>query len=94
MNPTKDVKALVAPFLSLLDEKIRERGFTELEVEEALSWDRRHIRQLMAGRKALHVDEVLSVLDVIGVEPAAFYAELYGIPPAMSSRRSPSSQRR
>ncbi len=55
MKPTKAVREFVAPVLALLGKKIRERSFTELEVEEALSWDRNHIRQLRAraGRKGL-----------------------------------------
>ena len=86
MKPPQAVHDLVAPFLSLLGEKLRERCFTELEVEQALSWDRRHIRQLMDGRKALHFDELLSILSVIGVDPRTFFAELYGMPPPASDR--------
>ncbi len=75
------IHELVDPFLTLLGEKIREQTFTELEVEEVLGWDRKHIQQLKAGRKRLRVQEVLSVLGVIGVEPGDFFAELYALPP-------------
>ncbi len=81
MNPPKTVHELVTPILDLLAGKIRERGFTELEVEETLGWDRRHIQQLKAGRKRPRVGEVLSILEVVGVEPAELFAELYGPPP-------------
>lgn len=81
MRPSKTVYELVAPCLTLLGKKIREQGFTELEIEEALSWDRKHIRQLTIGLKGLRVEEVLSILGAIGVEPEAFFTELYGTPP-------------
>ncbi|MCP4204696.1 MAG: hypothetical protein GY769_22540, partial [bacterium] len=61
MRSPQAVDERVAALLALLGEKIREQGFTELEVEETLSWDRTHIRQLAAGRKALHIEEVLSI---------------------------------
>ncbi len=81
MKPPKAVQGLVVPFLTLLGKKIREQSFTELEIEDVLGWDKGHIRQLNAGLKGLHFDEVLAILQVIGVEPAAFFAELYGMPP-------------
>ncbi len=81
MRPSQTAQKLVAPILTLLCAKIREQGFTELEVEEALSWDRKHIRQLTFGMKGLRVEEVLSILGAIGVEPRAFYSELYGMRP-------------
>lgn len=81
MSPPRAVAKSVAPFLALLGEKIRQRGFTELEVEEALSWDRAHLQQLMVGLKNLHVDEMHQILGVIGVEPKEFFADLYGRTP-------------
>lgn len=66
--------------LTLLRNKIRERGFTQLEVQEALSWGRSYISQLLTKQKSLRVEQVLLILDVIGVEPADFFAELYYIP--------------
>ncbi len=87
MNPPKAVTKLLAPFLTLLGRKIREQGFTELEVEEALGWGKSYIRQLMTGRKGLRVDQLLSILGVIGVEPKAFYAELYGMAPRIEGLR-------
>ncbi len=77
--PTVD--DLVQPFLAMLDRKIRERGFTRLEVEETLGWSRNHIYWLTAGSKRLRVEEMLSMLSVLGVEPGEFFAELYAEPP-------------
>lgn len=66
--------------LTLLRNMIRERGFTQLEVQEKLSWGRSYLSQLFTKQKALRVEQVLLVLDVIGVEPAEFYRELYRFP--------------
>ncbi|MEM6797432.1 MAG: helix-turn-helix transcriptional regulator [Acidobacteriota bacterium] len=61
----------------LLRNKIREHGFTQLQVQEQLEWGRSYISQLLTKQKSLRVEQVLLILDVIGVEPAAFYGELY-----------------
>ena len=63
--------------LTLLRNKIRQRGFTQLEVQEVLGWGRSYISQLLTKQKSLRVEQVLLILNVIGVDPAAFYAELY-----------------
>ncbi len=67
-------------YLTLLRNKIREKGFSQLQVQDALSWGRSYISQLLTKQKSLRVEQVLSILDVIGVEPAEFYAELYFYP--------------
>ncbi len=75
-------------YLTLLRNKIREKGFTQLEVQEALSWGRSYISQLLTKQKSLRVEQVLLILDVIGVDPAEFFAELYyypGAPAGMAS---------
>ena len=75
----KHVDREVARYLSLLRRKIEEKGFTQLEVQEALSWGRSYISQLLNQQKALRLDQVLLVLDVIGVQPAEFFADLYPV---------------
>jgi Helix-turn-helix len=72
----------VERYLTLLRNKIREKGFTQLQVQEALSWGRSYISQLLTKQKSLRVEQVLLILDVIGVEPADFFAELYYYPGA------------
>ena len=74
--------------LTLLRNKIRERGFTQLEVQEALGWGRSYISQLLTKQKSLRVEQVLLILDVIGVDPAEFFAELYYIPGAAYPRQA------
>jgi transcriptional regulator with XRE-family HTH domain len=65
-------------YLTLLRNKIRERGFTQLDVQQALGWGRSYISQLLTKQKALRVEQVLLILDVVGIEPRDFFEELYG----------------
>lgn len=74
--------------LTLLRNKIRERGFTQLEVQEALSWGRSYISQLLTKQKSLRVEQVLLILEVIGVKPGEFFGELYHFPQGETPRRS------
>lgn len=66
--------------LTLLRNKIRERGFTQLEVQMALGWGRSYISQLLTKQKSLRVEQVLLILKVIGVKPSEFFGELYHFP--------------
>ena len=63
--------------LTLLRNKIREQGFTQLQVQAELAWGRSYISQLLTKQKSLRVEQVLRILQVIDVEPADFYKELY-----------------
>ncbi|MEM7351615.1 MAG: helix-turn-helix transcriptional regulator [Acidobacteriota bacterium] len=82
------VEKEVDQVLTLLRNKIRERGFTQLQVQEALSWGRSYISQLLTKQKSLRVEQVLLILDVIGVDPAEFFAELYHYPRAAEGFRT------
>ncbi|MEM7353121.1 MAG: helix-turn-helix transcriptional regulator [Acidobacteriota bacterium] len=64
--------------------KIRERGFTQLEVQEALGWGRSYISQLLTKQKSLRIEQVLLILNVIGVEASDFFDELYRFAPSRS----------
>ncbi len=66
--------------LSLLRNKIQAQGFTQLDVQQALGWGRSYISQLLTKQKKIRVDQVLLILNVIGVDPAEFYGELYQAP--------------
>lgn len=68
--------------LTLLRTKIRERGFTQLQVQDQLEWGRSYISQLLTRQKALRLEQILCILDVIGVTPGEFFGELYGSDPA------------
>ena len=66
--------------LALLQSLIKEQGFTQLEIQNLLGWGRSYISQLMTRQKGLRFDQILSILGVIDVEPAEFFAQLYRIP--------------
>ena len=74
----KNLDREIERVLSLLRNKIRERGFTQLEVQEQLHWGRSYISQLVTRQKALRLEQILCILDVIGVSPTEFFGELYG----------------
>jgi transcriptional regulator with XRE-family HTH domain len=63
--------------LTLLRNRIRERGFTQLEVQKQLGWGRSYISQLLTKQKALRVEQVLLILQVVGADPGGFFAELF-----------------
>ena len=66
--------------LKLLREKIRDQGFTQLKVQEALGWGRTYISQLFRKQKSLRFDQILLILQVIEIDAAEFFAEFYAIP--------------
>lgn len=80
-------------YLTLLRNKIREHGFTQLEVQEALGWGRSYISQLLTKQKALRVEQVLLVLDVIGLAPPEFFAELYLLDRRLATSPAPPGAR-
>ncbi len=63
--------------LNHLRNRMRERGYTQREVQEVLGWGRSYISQLVTRQKSLRVDHVLVILNVIGVRPEEFWAELF-----------------
>ena len=65
--------------LKLLREKIRDQGFTQLKVQEALGWGRTYISQLFRKQKSLRFDQILSILHVIETPAPEFFSEFYGL---------------
>ena len=63
--------------LTLIRNKIRECGSTQVEVQESLGWGCSYISQLFTKQKTLRVDQVLSILGVLGIDPGDFFRELY-----------------
>ncbi len=72
-------------YLSLLRDKMREREFTQMEVQEALGWGSSYISQLLTKQKSLRMDQVLLILQVIGAEPREFFLELYVMSPRIQA---------
>jgi transcriptional regulator with XRE-family HTH domain len=77
---SQQIEKEVERVLTLLRNKIREKGFTQLEVQDQLSWGRSYISQLLTKQKSLRVEQVLMILETIKVDPKDFYAELYQFP--------------
>ncbi len=67
--------------LNQLRNRIRERGFTQLEVQEVLGWGRSYISQLLTKQKTLRMEQILMILNVINVKPEDFWAEIYQFGP-------------
>lgn len=80
----KKIDKQIERVLTLLRNKIRERGFTQLQVQAQLGWGRSYISQLLTQQKALRMEQVLLILEVIGVSPREFFGELYGPLPAQA----------
>ncbi len=75
--PMEQVDVEVDRYLTLLRNKIRQQGFTQLEVQRTLRWGTSYISQLLTKQKGLRLDQVVQILRVIGVEPVEFFRELY-----------------
>jgi transcriptional regulator with XRE-family HTH domain len=76
--------------LTLLRNKIRQRGFTQLEVQDVLGWGRSYISQLLTKQKSLRFEQVLLILEVIGEDPAEFFNELHSpLPSSVPSMAPP-----
>ena len=80
-----DIERQLDRVLTLLRNKIREEGFTQLEVQEALGWGRSYISQLLTKQKSLRMEQVLLILSVIEVPESDFFGELY--PPSVEPDR-------
>ena len=63
--------------LSRLRYAIHERGFTPIEVQEALGWGRSCISQLLTKQKTPRVEQILMILNVIEVKPRDFFGEIF-----------------
>lgn len=83
------VEREVDRYLTLIRNKIHERGYTQLQVQEALGWGRSYISQLLTKQKALRIEQVLFILGVLGIDPAEFFGELYGTPPYYRAQQTP-----
>ncbi len=73
------IEVQIDRILVLLRETIRRHGYTHLQVQAELGWGRSYISQLLIKQKSLRFEQLFQILDVVGVEPAAFFAELYGL---------------
>ncbi len=63
--------------LTRLRNLLRERGFTQMEVQDALGWGRSYISQLLTKQKSLRLEQVLMILNVVDAKPEDFFGEIY-----------------
>ena len=77
MPGQRDIDRVVDRVLTRLRNAIRERHFTQMDVQEALGWGRSYISQLLTKQKTLRVEQILLILNVIGVTPEDFFSEIF-----------------
>ncbi len=73
----RTVERDIERILTLLQARMRDRGYTQLEVQESLGWGRSYISQLVNKNKSIRIEQVLMILNVIGDKPEDFWAEIY-----------------
>jgi transcriptional regulator with XRE-family HTH domain len=80
MSSQMSIEREIERVIDLLKVKIRDRGFTQMEIQEALAWGRSYVSQLLKGHKGLRLEQILKILEVLDIEPAEFFRELYNFP--------------
>lgn len=63
--------------LKLLRQKMKERGFSQVRVQAELKWKGSYISQLFKKNKAVRVEQILLILDVIDLPPLEFFNEYF-----------------
>lgn len=71
----------------LLRHLIAESGRTQAEIERRCGWGSGALSQMLNGRKSLKMEAVLTLLNVLGVEPGRFFARLFGTGNAVNAYR-------
>ena len=66
--------------LMLLRHTIRESGYTHLEVQKCLGWNRSHISELLRREKTLSLSHLLQILDVVSADRADFFTKFLQVP--------------
>lgn len=56
-----------------LQDRIKQQGFTQRQIQEILGWGKSYLSDLMHGKVALRVEHVLLICDVIGASPAELF---------------------
>jgi transcriptional regulator with XRE-family HTH domain len=67
-----------------LRQRIREAGLTLREVEERLGLGKDYLRHVLSGRVDLKLKHVLAILEVLGLDPGPFFADVYGSAAALA----------
>ncbi len=75
--PAEAVDREIDRLLGLLLTKIKERGFTQIKIQDKLGWGRNYISHLFTKAKHLRLEQVLAILWALEVEPEDFFFQLY-----------------
>jgi transcriptional regulator with XRE-family HTH domain len=65
--------------IELLRAKIRDSGLSQREVARRLGSQADYVSQLLRGNLDLKLRQVYEILSVVGIPPAAFFAELHPV---------------
>ncbi len=78
-EPGADVARGLSRFADELGAAIRRQGFCFEDVERRLGWPAGLISEQLdeRGGRDLYFDQVLQVLDVIGLDPPAFFSKVW-----------------
>jgi len=71
----------------LLRQRIAESGRTQTEIQHQCGWSGEALRQMLDGRMSLRIEAVLTLLNVLGVDPGRFFAQLFGAGNALNPDR-------
>ncbi len=63
--------------LQLIRTKMEQLDYTQENVQTQLSWGRTYISQLLNKQKKLRLEQILAILQTIGVDRREFFAELF-----------------
>ena len=74
---TVNVDADLERILTLLRAEMKRRGFTQVDVQNALGWKGSYISQLFLKHKELRVRQLLQILAVIGHDPVTFMCDAF-----------------
>ena len=69
----EEIERNLEPHLHVLGGLIAASGRTEAEIEADLDWPTNRIRDLLSRRRQLGYDDILAVLEAIGVEPRHYF---------------------
>ncbi len=72
----RQIDSQVDRLLTLLRERIRATRHTQEQIQTKLGWGRSYISQILTRQKTVRFDQLFAILQVIGVEPEDFFADL------------------
>jgi transcriptional regulator with XRE-family HTH domain len=65
-------------YVEALSAFIQRKGMLQVDLEKRLGWSRGTLTKVLKGRQKLTVGHVLSLVEVLDIEPLSFYTEVHG----------------